>query len=684
MCRQVSALSNGEKRSMAGGNDMRKRVTALLLTVFLLTAALLPACGAESGGISWTKEERAKLRVANPTPLQGKFFTTMWGGTTSDLDVQDLLHGYSPVRYDIELSKYRFDHSVVQDAAILDDEEGNRTYLLVFYNDLYWSNGMPITAADYAFSILFCMDPVIKETGGKPMDYSWICGAEEYLSHKSKTLSGVRLVTDRILQVKVRAETLPYFYELSRLMIHPYPAVAIAPGISVQDDGEGVYLTEPLTAELIRDTVLDEETGYLSHPTVVSGPYKLTEYAEGTAKFTINSYYKGTEQGILPRIGELEYTSVKNENMIGQLLDGEFGLLNKVTFSRNIQEGILSRASENYDISAENYARSGLTMLWFMETSPLVQEPEVRKAVAACFDREGFVQEYTGAYGLTVDGMYGLGQWMYRLATGQMGPPVDENLPEEEIAAAAEAFEELSLDGLTTYSLDIQAAEQMLENAGWKRNAEGIRCRENGGMTTELRLTLGMPESAETREALEKYLVRNLKEAGIDVVVRTMTMAEIGAAYEGKAESADMIYLGEDFMILVDTGILKPVTGAGTGDVEGSLPAVKTELYGMAQEMVRTEPEDLLGFMQKWIALQERITETLPLLPVYSNVYFDFFTRELHNYRITAAPTWGETIVDSYMSDTEEPGKKDKMSLQEQLEELEKHFGEKKPSKKLK
>ena len=63
---------------------------------------------------------------------------------------------------------------------------------------------------------------------------------------------------------------------------------------------------------------------------------------------------------------------------------------------------------------------------------------------------------------------------------------------------------------------------------------------------------------------------------------------------------------------------------------------------------------DLLSFEQKWVALQESITGKLPLIPVYSNVYFDFFTRELHEYSVTEAVTWAEAIVKSYMSDMEE------------------------------
>ncbi len=359
---------------------MRRAIAALLALCLVLGMAT--AAGGEE--INWTAEKRARLKVGNPTALKGCFFTTMWGGTTSDLDVQDLLHAYSPVRYDIDGSQFFFDTSVVQDAVILNDNEGNRTYLLVLYDDLKWSNGTRITAYDYAFSILLCMDPVIGETGGTPMDYSWICGADEYLNRNAGTLSGLRVIDDRILQISVKAEALSYFYELSRLMIHPYPIFEIAPELSVLDDGKGAYLSGPLTAETIRETVLDEKAGYLSHPSVVSGSYTLASYDGTTAVFQINPYFKGTYEGVVPRIGELEYTLADNENMVEKLKSGEFDLLNKVTLGKTIMEGIQALISDQGMLAMENEPRAGLTLIWFMETSQKIQENAVRQAIACC------------------------------------------------------------------------------------------------------------------------------------------------------------------------------------------------------------------------------------------------------------------------------------------------------------
>lgn len=614
----------------------------------------------------WFLDEKAKLTVGNPTPLTGHFFTTMWGGTTSDLDVQDLLYAYSPIRWDGELGRFRFDRSVVEDALVSNDDEGNRTYLMVLAEDLLWSDGTPVTARDYAFSLLLQTDPAVAETGGTPLDSSWLAGSDEYRSGEAGTLSGLRIIADNILQITMKAESLPYFYELNRLNILPYPAAEIAPGIRIMDDGEGVYLSQPLTADLLREYVLDETIGYLSHPRVVSGPYVLASFNGTAANFAINPLYKGNEEGMVPRIGEIEYTKADNENMISQLADGRLNLLNKVTKADTILQGIQLVRSVQDSFSMENETRTGLTMLWFTETGLRTQDAAVRKAVAHCFDRDGFIREYTGRFGMKTDGFYGLGQWMYRIGAGIAEPPAVQG-------ADRSGWESVSLDGLTLYEYNIDEAIRLLEEAGWNLNENGehydgtldlTRYKQEGRELSELVLTLLMPESPEERRAIETCLVGPLRRAGITLRVKTASMETIVEIYKGRAETdADILYLGENFSIVFDPEILAPYT-QGT-----ELGSVKEELYGMALDMVRTEPEDLLGFEQKWISLQEKITETLPLLPVYTNVYFDFFSRKLHNYRITQAPTWGQAIVSAYMSDMEEIDEAERQRIQEKLDE---------------
>ena len=65
----------------------------------------------------------------------------------------------------------------------------------------------------------------------------------------------------------------------------------------------------------------------------------------------------------------------------------------------------------------------------------------------------------------------------------------------------------------------------------------------------------------------------------------------------------------------------------------------------------RPETLDLIGILKNWLDFQKRINETLPILPVYSNVYFDFYTNTLHDYAVGARSTWAQAIVPAYLAE---------------------------------
>ena len=647
-----------------------KKLLGFLLAFLLLipSAAPVRAEGKLPDEVVWNRwyqDERARLTVETVTPMEGRFFTDLWGGTASDLDVRTLLHAASPVRWDAELERLVFDRSVLEDAAVLTNSDGSRTYLMVLAEDLRWSDGTRITAADYAFSILLQMDPATAETGGRPGDYSWLEGSDAYLGGRTKVLSGVRLMGDNILQVTVKAEALPYYYELNRLNIQPYPIEVIAPGTAVRDEGDGVYLSRPLTAETLRQTVLDETKGYLRHPQKVSGPYLLKSFDGTTAQLAANPYFRGTEDGYTPRIGRITFTAGYNSDMVSRLTEGKAGLLDKVTGAEAIRDGIRCVMASQDTLAMQVQPRAGLTLIRFMESSPKVQEKAVREAIACCFDRDTFTRLYTGGFGTRTDGFFGAGQWMYRMAAGADAGDA-KTLPEKG----------LTLPGLTCYKPDRAKAVRLLEAAGWTLNEKGenynpyrdsVRYKRNGDSLTGLELTLAVPESEDIRKELELTLITPLKEAGVRLTVVPAGMAALQEAYDGGKDSGwDMLYLGENFSWIFDPKILKPGE-ENNGDSE--LHQAREEVFAMALDMVRTEPEDTAGFVRKWTAMQERITETLPLLPVYSNLYFDFHTRELHEFDVTRGMSWAEAIVRSCMSDMEELSGEERQRIRSELEE---------------
>ena len=639
-----------------------KKLLSIILAALLACGALLPALAAAEGATETEGGEEfvfppysyEELVVGNPTPVEGNFFTDLWGNNTSDLDVRMLLHGYSLVSWDAENGMYILNPTVVPEggAVMVDDSIGNRTYLLTLYSDLKYSDGTPITAKDYAFSLLLQMSPVVATLGGTPLRQDYIMGYEDYAAG-NPVLSGVRLLGENQLTITVRHEYLPFFYELGLLDCLPYPIGVIAPGCSVKDDGEGVYIDGPFTAELLRKTVLDPETGYRSHPSVVSGPYTLTAFDGTVCEFELNHFFKGDSEGVKPMIRKLKLVPVENETMVSQLGRGEIGLLNKVTRADVIAEAGALTATGTYGNAT--YPRLGLTFISFNCEKPAVSSAEVRRAIAFCMDKDQLMTDYTGYYGVRVDGYYGLGQWMYQLLSGTLLFPVEEpgegsSITQAEHDEQMAAWQALSLESIPKYQKDTAEAVRLLEADGWSVGADGIR--EKDGV--KLSLKLAYPEGNAIADSLEVHFIPYLKEAGIALSLEPLGMeALLDQFYHRSERTADMLYLGSNFDMLFDPAAHFQSEEAGT-PAWNYTEAKDEELYRLALSMRRTEPGDLLGYCQKWLEFQIRFAEVEPMIPLYSNVYFDFFPRILHNYYPSSTATWSEAVLPAYLSDMED------------------------------
>lgn len=379
-----------------------------------------------------------ELVVGNPTPMDGKFFTEMWGNATTDIDVRTLVNSYYLTSWAYDTGIFKNNPVTTTGELITEDTAtGDRKYYFVLYDDLYYSDGTKITAWDYAFSALFQADLMIAELGGQPKDLSYLYGYEDYVSGKVPYFEGVHVVDDHMIQFTVKGEYLPYFFELQRLGFLPYPIHDIAPGCKVYDDGKGCYIgNEDLsvqekifTVDLLRSTVMDPENGYLSHPTVGSGPYVLTSWDGETCTFEINPYYKGNELGYKPTIPKLRFTLARNEDMMELLKEDQFQLLNKVTRRDVIDQGNELVAS-GLGYTRANYPRIGLSFIVFTPDMPALQEQNVRKAIAYCMDKNQLKDDYTYLYGQTMDGLIGLGQWMYGMVTARRSIPCScRNIP---------------------------------------------------------------------------------------------------------------------------------------------------------------------------------------------------------------------------------------------------------------
>ena len=786
-----------------------RKVVSLLLAL-MLVGCMMPAGLAEETDEEGPEDDFEDLEeivypdeliVANPTITKGDFFTEMFGNDTADIDVRALIHGYNLVNWDQSQGVYVIDESVVESLLVTEDSEGNKTYYLGLYDDLYYSDGTPITAWDYAFSLLLMMSREIEEIGGKIYRSEHILGSGEYLQGVLPYLEGVAVLDDYQLAITLDHEFLPYFFEPGLLLCVPYPISVIAPGCKVYagcetDLGDGYGygirignedpdIAEPIfTADLLRKTILDPETGYNTHPAVVSGPYRLLSRDGVTGHFEINEYYKGTWLGnelpegfryevkeyagvgtgtseidshtgpnifkldqvtrdgttktiylAKPTIRHIAYTVADNDTLAQDLNEGTVHLANKVMYGPTVN-ACLGRgetlapvddaAEEEWDetedeetetedetgpeteILFQNYPRIGLAFLTFTYENPTVHEMEVRQAMAWCMDRKQMTQDYCRGNGLVVNGYYGIEQWEYLLINGLLEYPLvyaedeteltDADIErlkqhpnryaetEEEYDEMTEAWDALNLDNLTDYNVygpgsdpegepektGIVKANQLLDDAEWTLNREGkpyqagvddVRCKMIDGELVALDLTLMYPRGNHIVDTIQENFLDNLAEAGIKVTLVPEDMEELlKSYYREKERTTDMIYLGTDFHVIVDPSITYSADPTPDHLIWNNTYSDDEELWELAVDMRKTVPENYYEYVVKWIRFQERYNEVLPAIPLYSNVYFDFYNSQLQNYQITAHVTWSQAILQSYFGEPLPEPEEDELS----------------------
>lgn len=600
-----------------------KRIFALLAAAALLLSVPTPVYpGARAAG------QPRVLTVGHTTMLNGNFFSELWGNNTADIDVRSLLHEY-PLVAQTQAGAYQLNRTVIREIDKEPEENGDVTYRVTLREGLKYSDGTSIDARDYLFSFLLLSSPQVRSMTGVTPSYGHIVGFEEYHDGTADGISGLRLIDEQTFTLRIKSEYLPYFYEMAYININPYPISVLVPEAEVRDDGEGAYIHGEMTEEVLESTILGE-TGYLSYPMVTSGPYRLLTYdpEAHVAEFEINPYYLGNYEGKEPSIPRLRFLEVKNQDIHRQLAGGQVDLVNKAVDGDVIDEGLaLEREGV---LSVSSYPRTGSAYLAIANERPITSSVKVRQALACCVDYDVLPREFLKGHGEKVYGYYGLGQWM----------------PE----AVGEDMEQLP-----RYGLDLDKADQLLAEDGWvydengetyRKGYAGIRFRKAAGGELEP-FSLRMIVTSENVAARLVYdmLRENLGQIGGEIAAVEMPMKEALAQHYRQAErDFDLLFMGTNFVYFFDPANTYRLGEAYQGTINTS-GLQDEKLAALASAVTKVPPLDREAFLEGWLEFQVYWAEVLPMIPLYSNTYYDLYTPDLSDYHPERYWNWGTAII---------------------------------------
>jgi peptide/nickel transport system substrate-binding protein len=550
-----------------------------------------------------------------------------WTNNATNNDIKTLIYsGYDTIDFTAD-ETFIVNPIAVKSWSTEEHEDGSKTYTFEIYDNLVYNDGTAITAKDYLFGAMLSSSPEFKELDAVSTGMSTLVGYDEYNAGDTEVFAGMHLLGEYEFSATIKAEEIPNFYEIVEVAMGPSPMHVLAPGVELFESEEGgVELSDDFTVELLQETILNPETGYRYNPKVTHGPYQFDYYNADSkeASVVVNPLYLGSSDGTKPQIERITIKLVTQATMMDELATGQTDMLAGVAGGAEIETG-LDLVDEGVAAYSE-YPRAGYGKIQFHCDFGPSQFESVRQAIAWCLDRDEFAREFTLGYGIVVNGRYGASQWEYL---------ENRDLLEEK---------------LINYTYNLERAEEILVADGWIYDANGgeyvpgeglVRHKEVDGEYMPLVIEwLGSENNAVT-QLITTMLPSETAKIGLQI---NLTEVDFGTLTmhlnrNGIDEPVYHMYnLATGFATINQVWYYYSKDERYWGGNYNSNYIADDELDRIVLDMKATEPTDLEGWSEKWMNFQVRWNEILCDIPLYSNLYHDFYNPKIENY--TPSPLW--------------------------------------------
>jgi len=602
------------------------------------------------------------------TPSLNGDFIAGFGNSAYDNWVRKLIYGYGTIVTnpggDIIINPTVVANNPIATATT--DVDGNKTYTFQIKTNLTFSDGTAITAEHFVFGLLFSASNEWRRAGASSTAGTELVGFRGYkavdkeVNSADKYFSGVKLINSTTFSLTISKDYLPYFYELSLVGASPMPMHVLGgTGAVITSDANGTKMNAAAYAKMAE---IVAPGGYRYAPTVVSGPYKFTSFANQIVTLTKNDQFVGNYAGDTPTISRVIIKRINQIIDVDLIIGGQIDLIAGV-----IEGAKIDKAEASPNAKTTFYARNGYGILAMNCDFGPTADYRVRQAIGYLVDRQEFVDEILGGYGSLVNSMYGLSQWM----------------------VAAKSVE--LADELLSYSLSIEAANALLDATEWKYESDGstlfdpakallqnpgtivgnVYFRYNSaGQVLQIN-HMGTVENTITDLIGTQFPV-NYGKAGIKFTIKFVEFNELlnnyyysYNLYERDAEgviipSTDERYyhtfnLASNFGAAFDpyysfhSNFYENWYNANQFIDSPQSPAMplapgeKTidELTILMRELA---PGQRAEYLEYWFQFVVRWNRLLPNLPLYSNQYYDVFNKRISGVLTSPFWDWSDSI----------------------------------------
>lgn len=351
-----------------------------------------------------------------------------------------------------ELVALTKDGGVCWNDTVVKEHEEERTeaglkVTITLWDDLYFSDGSPITAKDYIAKPMVCMTSVFREAFPEQITgYDYIAGSDDPFcvypengGEADRTLTAIRLIDDRRFSITVKPELSYGLYAFAQLGLRAQSAKLWLCGADIIDDGRGCLITDPFYR---KDDGIPQKYTYAASEELQklaydmsaeneddapwSGPYRIKyagpapetqdTYIASLVILERNEYYKGNYEGVKPSIGTVYYRNTRSALVMTEIAEGKLDIYSGISGAAATEEALRIAAGSEGRLDILRFTHAGYGAVMFRADLGPVQFASVRRALAYCMDRERFSDEWVGEEHVILNAPIHRDLWRYQLA----------------------------------------------------------------------------------------------------------------------------------------------------------------------------------------------------------------------------------------------------------------------------
>ncbi|MDF2674490.1 MAG: peptide transporter [Clostridiales bacterium] len=561
-----------------------KKYLCLLLCLFMLSTVLLTGCGKKDP--EPVKPEVTEVKeptgtlIAGITEASGNF-NPLYYSSAYDGHVVDLVFEGLITRN----FEGKYEGAVAESWEISED---GKTITFKMKKDKVFSDGTPVTANDVVFTYQVVADP--SYTGRNGSLVKDMLGYDDYFAKKTQEFKGVEAVDEYTVKFN--------FKDALRVNLENCTSSILPKHYYGKDFAyNNTASVEAITSQAIG-----------------SGPYLIKEYKEKEL-ILLERNMKFSEEGYMIKNVLMKFVDQTTD--IVELTSGGVDLLPTVIEPEKIAK------ARDAGFSINKYQRSGYGYVKFNCGAGPTADKAVRQALYYSFNVEEFTNSYfkdetTGEI----------------LASTQYHP----------FSQISWAIDDKVVSEMNNYKFDLAKANKLLDDAGWVKNAKGIRVKD--GKELELKVA-AMPD----HDILATLIPMWERDWGQGLGVKlNVAYLEFNTILDYVIYNSDA-NVNEWSLFFLATSITSPdphtlysefhSSAIGSGkDNTGRYSNPKVdELFDNGKAIMNIEEAKPI-----YREAAKILNDDAAMVPVYANTYFDLYNSKITNFKTSSLYDWAKAL----------------------------------------